>query len=117
MSKVIEDVPTITRWKPDRRYQQNKFVEVPLNGFKSTEKSLTDKEAYRVTLASLRGQLASGSGSPTVGQFSLKAGEDYNPDFDFSYLNRKDLSLVDLHEFIESTKKNLEKYDSNLQIQ
>ena len=112
---VIET--TIKRWKPNHRYLTDKFEDVPLNGFKSTEKSLTDKEAYRVTLSSLRGQLASGAGSPTVGQYSLKAGEEYNNKFDFSYLNRPDLTLVELHEFIEDTRANLESYDENLQIQ
>ena len=111
---VIE--PSIRRWKPNHRYLTDKFEDVSLNGFKSTEKSLTDKEAFRVSLASLRGQLASGSGSPTVGSYSLKAGESYNGDFDFSYLNRPDLTLVELHEFIEDTRKNLESYDDTLRI-
>ena len=115
-SPIVDEVPTIRRWKPNHRYVSDKFVDVELNGFKSTEKSLTDKEAYRVTLASLRGQLASGSGSPTVGSYSLKAGESYNNNFDFSYLNRPDLTLVELHEFIEDTRKNLESYDADLQI-
>ena len=81
---VLVDIPTIRRWKPDHRYREDKFEFVTLNGFKSTEKSLTDKEAFRVSLSSLRGTLASGMGSATVGQYSLKAGEAYNGDFDFS---------------------------------
>ena len=113
---VLVDIPTIRRWKPDHRYREDKFEFVTLNGFKSTEKSLTDKEAFRVSLSSLRGTLASGMGSATVGQYSLKAGEAYNGDFDFSYLNRPDVSLVELHEFIETTRENLESYDNNLQI-
>ena len=113
---VLVDIPTIRRWKPDHRYREDKFEFVTLNGFKSTEKSLTDKEAFRVSLSSLRGTLASGMGSAAVGQYSLKAGEAYNGDFDFSYLNRPDVSLVELHEFIETTRENLESYDNNLQI-
>lgn len=117
MSKVIVESPTIERWQPDFRYRKDKKVNVNLGGFNSTEKSLTDKEAFRVSLASLRGTLsAQGLGSPTVGSYSIKAGESYNDDFDFSYLNRPDITLVDLHEFIETTKKNLEQYDSDLQI-
>lgn len=116
MSNIIDSPVTIRRWKPDFRYQKDKFVNVELHGFKSTEKSKTDKEAYRVSLASLRGEIASGKGSPTVGSYSLKAGEEYNSDFDFSYLNRPDVSLVELHEFIESTRERLEEYDSNMQL-
>lgn len=115
MSKVDKKViSVIKRWKPDFRYQNEKLIDVELKGFVSTEKSLTDKEKYRINLASLRGQLASGLGSPTVGSYSLQAGEDYNPDNDFSFLNRPDLSLVELHEFIERKKAELEKFDSDL---
>lgn len=115
MSKIDkQNISVIKRWKPDFRYQSEKLIDVELKGFKSTEKSLTDKEKYRVNLASLRGQLASGLGSPTVGSYSLKAGEDYDPDNDFSFLNRPDLSLVELHEFIERKKAELEEFDSNL---
>lgn len=116
MAKIIDTPSTIRRWKHDFRYQSDKFEDVQLHGFKSTEKSLTDKEAFRVSLASLRGQLASGFGSPTVGSYSLKAGEAYNSDFDFSFLNRPDLSLVELHEYIEDTRKRLESFDDNLRI-
>lgn len=116
MTEVVDTPITIRRWKHDFRYQEDKFVDVQLHGFESTEKSLTDKEAFRVSLASLRGQLASGSGSPTVGSYSLKAGEAYNSDFDFSFLNRPDLSLVELHEYIEDTRKRLESFDDNLRI-
>lgn len=117
MSKIVEEAPKIKRWKHDFRYQENKFEFKTSKGFKSTEKSLTDKEAYRVSLTSLRGQLASGSGSPTVGSYSLKAGEAYNSDFDFSYLNRPDLSLVELHEYIEDTRARLEQFDDKMRIQ
>ena len=113
---TLFDIPTIKRWKADRKYVSNPFVNVTLSGFVSTEKSLTDKEAYRVNLATLRGTLASGLGSPTVGQYSIPAGEKYDPNKDFSYLNRPDVSLVDLHEYIEEMRESLEKYDDNMRI-
>lgn len=116
-SKLLPPCPSIRRWLPNHRYLENKFIDVPLSGFKSTEKSLTDKEAYRVTLSSLRGTLsAQGLGSPTVGSYSIKAGEKYDSNFDFSYLNRPDVTLVELHEFIEDMRDNLESYDNDLQI-
>ncbi len=105
------------RFKPDYAYQLNKFIDVPLNNFKSTEESITDKEAYRVNLATLRGQLATGTGSPTVGSYSIPAGKEYDKRFDFSYLNRPDVTIVELDNFIENMKSNLENYDSELKLQ
>lgn len=116
-NETVNINPFSVRFRADYRYRTDKFISVPLKGFKSSEHSLTDKEAYRVTLASLRGQLASGSGSPTVGSYSLKSGDEYNPDFDFSFLNRPDLSIVELHEYIEQKRMALEKYDDNLRFE
>lgn len=113
-STVIDSNPTIKRWKPNHRYENVKLIDYELTGFKSTEKSLTDKEQYRINLASLRGQLASGLGSPTVGSYSLKAGEEYNPNNDFSYIYRPDVSLVELNEYIENKKQELLNSDSVL---
>lgn len=102
------------RWRPDWRYTDNKFVSVPLNNFKSTEPSVTDKEAYRVTLASLRGEIAQGSGKIDVGSYSLKAGEEYNPDTDFSFLHRKDLTIVELDDYMNIMRRRLEEADEVL---
>lgn len=114
MSEKSNSVSYAVRWRPDFRYTDEKFVSVPLDNFKSTEPSVTDKEAYRLTLASLRGELAQGSGRPDVGSYSLKAGEEYDPRKDFSFLNRKDLTIVELDEYIARFKKNLESYDEEL---
>ena len=102
------------RWRPDFRYCDDKHIQVPLNNFKSTEPSVTDKEAYRLTLASLRGELAQGSGRPDVGSYSIKAGEEYDSKKDFSFLNRKDLTIVELDEHIKIMKRQLEEADSEL---
>lgn len=50
-------IPSIERWKPDFRYREDKKVNHSLLNFVSSDDSITDKEAYRVTLASLRGTL------------------------------------------------------------
>lgn len=102
------------RWRPDFRYTDSKFADISLDNFKSHEPSVTDKEAYRLTLASLRGQLAQGSGRPDVGSYSLKPGEEYSPDKDFSFLNRKDITIVELDEYIAHYKKMIEDYDESL---
>lgn len=105
------------RFKPDYAYHENKFINAPLSNFKSHDESITDKEAYRVNLATLRGQLATGCGSPTVGSYSIPAGKEYDKRFDFSYLNRPDVTIVELDNFIENMKSNLEHYDNDLKLQ
>lgn len=117
MEKKENSVNYTKRFKPDYAYQVNKFVNAPLNNFKSTVESITDKEAYRVNLATLRGQLASGCGSPNVGSYSIPAGKQYDKRFDFSYLNRPDVTIVELDNYIENMKSTLEHYDSDLQLQ
>ena len=102
------------RWHPDFRYLSKKQVKITLNPFTQVEPSVTDKEAYRVTLASLRGELAQGSGKIDVGQYSIPAGKEYDPRFDFSFLNRKDLTIVELDEHIKVMKRQLEEADSEL---
>lgn len=77
--------------------------------------SCTDKEAYRITLASMRSYMKSSLGSPNVGSYSLKDGK-YNPDYDFSYLNRKDLTIVDITNYIDRMKSYLENSDNELKI-
>ena len=102
------------RWHPDFRYISNKKVNISLNPFKQVEPSVTDKEAYRVSLASLRGEIAQGSGKIDVGQYSIPAGKEYDPRFDFSFLNRKDLTIVELDDHIRIMKRQLEEADSEL---
>lgn len=109
------DNPTITRWNPDFRYRKDKFVDVELKNFKSNDDSITDKEAYRVTLSSLRGELASMSGGSAMqGSYSIPAGEDFDFSKDFSFLNRPDLTIVELDEYIERFKARLEASDKAL---
>lgn len=113
----IISIPTIKRWHPNFRYEVEKKVDAPLENFKSTTPSVTDKEAYRVTLASLRGQLAQGSGKIDVGSYSIKAGEEYNPVRDFSFLNRPDLTIVELDERINLMTTYQQKYDGELKAE
>ena len=113
-NEIIENPNYSIRWHPDFRYRNNKMINVPLKCFDSTEPSVTDKEAYRVTLASLRGELAQGNGKIDVGQYSIPAGKEYDPRFDFSFLNRKDLTIVELDDHIKIMKRQLEEADSEL---
>lgn len=79
-----------------------------------TMPSIVDKESYRITLASMRGMIPK-LGSSHVGSYSLKDGK-YNPDFDFSYLNRPDLTIVDIKNYIDKYKSQIENYDNDLKV-
>lgn len=103
-----------SRWFPDFRYRNEKKIDISLKCFDSTEPSVTDKEAHRVSLASLRGELAQGAGKIDVGSYSIPAGQEYDPDKDFSFLNRKDLTIVELDDYIKVMKRRLEEEDSAL---
>ena len=48
---------------------------------------------------------------------SIPAGKEYDKRFDFSYLNRPDVTIVELDNFIENMKSNLENYDKDLKLQ
>lgn len=116
MSGKTDSISFATRWRPDFRYRDDKFVEVGLKNFESTEPSVTDKEAYRLTLASLRGEMAQGSGKPDVGSYSLQPGQEYDPKTDFSFLNRKDLTIVELDDYMKIMKTQLEEADEALSV-
>lgn len=109
--------PYLIRFKPDYRYQTNKKTFYKLStengGFISNDDSITDKEAYAINFASERGDIAS-VGASRTGVYSMKVGEKYDPKNDFSYLNRPDLTLVELDEYIQDFKYRLENSDEQL---
>ncbi len=107
----------LVRFRPDYRYVSNKKTFYNLStsngGFKSTQESITDKEAYAINFASERGDIAT-VGASRTGVYSMKAGEKYDPNNDFSYLNRPDITLVDLDEYIQDFKTRIENSDAQL---
>lgn len=109
--------PFLVRFKPDYRYRNDKKTEIKLTttygGFNSKDESITDKEAYAINFASERGDISS-LGASREGVYSIQAGQPYDPNKDFSYLNRPDITLVDLDSYIEQFKHNLENADKNL---
>lgn len=111
--------PKVIKWLPDFRYRKDKTIEEEIERFKSTEQSVTDKEAYRITLASMRGVLASasGNGSITAGNYEIPAGKEYDPMTDMSFFHRPDIGIVEIDEATARLKSQLEKYDSNLKLQ
>ena len=109
--------PFLIRFKPDYRYVSNKKTFYNLSttngGFNSKDESITDKEAFAINFASERGDIAS-VGASRTGVYSMQPGEKYDPKNDFSYLNRPDLTLVELDQYIEDFKYRLENSDENL---
>lgn len=118
MQKALETVnPFLIRFKPDYRYRVDKTTEYSLNstsgGFVSKDESITDKEAFAINFASERGDI-SAIGASRQGVYSIPSGKDYDPKNDFSYLNRPDITIVDLDSYIEQFKSQLEKADETL---
>ena len=109
--------PFLIRFRPDYRYVKDKKTFYNLStsngGFNSKEESITDKEAFAINFISERGDVMS-LGASRTGVYSIKAGEKYDPKNDFSYLNRLDLTLVDLDEYIQDFKYRLENSDEQL---
>ena len=109
--------PFLVRFKPDYRYRADKKTEYQLSsttgGFVSHDDSITDKEAFAINFASQRGDMAS-LGASREGVYSIQAGKPYDPNNDFSYLNRPDITLVDLDNYIEAFKERLENADKAL---
>lgn len=112
--------PYLLRFKPDYRYSEIKKIEYKLKntigGFISTQESVTDKDAYAINFASERGDISS-IGASRQGVYSIKEGDKYDPKNDFSYLNRPDITLVELDEYIEDFKYRLENSDDKLKQQ
>ena len=110
--------PFLVRFKPDYRYTNKKTFEYKLatdtGGFISKDDSITDKEAFAINFASERGDMSS-LGASREGVYSIPAGKPYDPNNDFSYLNRPDITLVDLDNYIEAFKERLENADKALQ--
>lgn len=121
MSKINNDYsntnPFLVRFKPDYRYRSDKKTEYQLSstygGFVSKDDSITDKEAFAINFASERGDMSS-LGASREGVYSIPAGKPYEPNNDFSYLNRPDITLVDLDNYIETFKERLEHADNAL---
>lgn len=124
MSKINTEYSTVNpflvRYQPDYRYRSDKKTEYKLHsttgGFVSKDDSITDKEAFAINFASERGDM-SALGASREGVYSIPAGQDYDPQNDFSYLNRPDITLVDLDSYIEAFKRQLENSDESLKSQ
>lgn len=105
--------PFLRRYPPNNRFINGAFkeqIEVHIRKDEFGE-SVTDKESYRLNLTSKRGSI--GTGSTTVGKYMFEDGK-YNPNADFSYAMRKDLSIVELDRYIKNLENSYKEFDKNL---
>lgn len=105
----------IKRYPPNYRFnfgafKEQKEVPIIIDNF---GESVTDKESYRLSLASKRGTISSMIGSYQQGAYMFEDGK-YDSLKDFSYALRKDLSIVELDEYIENMQARLETADESL---
>lgn len=92
--------PLLFRYPPNNRFIKGDFknqkeVKIRKDVFGD---SVTDKESYRLSLAGKRGSI--GNGSTSTGWYMFPDGV-YDHDKDFSYFYRKDISIVDIDNYIE----------------
>lgn len=114
MAKVNIGNPLIKRYPPNYRFVQGAFInqeELKLTKDDFGE-SITDKESYRLNLAGKRGSIAS-IGSSDKGWYMFPDGK-YDHNKDFSYFYRKDLSLVEIDNYIKDMTKAQENADKEL---
>lgn len=78
--------------------------------------SITDKESYRLQLASMRGAMASLTPERQKGMYMFQDGK-YDPSKDISHILRKDLSIVEIDEYIRSAQDSLNTVDKETTAQ
>lgn len=108
-----ESNPLLFRYPPNFRFINGGFkeqVEVKTS-IETFGESVTDKESYRLSLAGKRGAI--GTGSNNTGWYMFPDGK-YDHSKDFSYFYRKDLSIVDIDNYINNMKEALKTSDEKL---
>lgn len=106
----------IKRYPPNSRFNYGAFkdqVQVPII-IDDFGESVTDKESYRLSLASKRGSIATiGSNSYQQGEYMFPDGK-YELSKDFSFVMRKDLSIVEIDDYIDKMKSIQKEADESL---
>lgn len=108
--------PLLFRYPPNNRFIKGDFskqVEIKIR-VESFGDSVTDKESYRLSLTSKRGTM--GSGTASTGWYMFPDGK-YDHDKDFSYFYRKDLSIVDIDNYINNMTEAQKNADKELAAQ
>ena len=107
--------PLLKRYPPNARFTLGTFSdkrEAP-NKYEEFGDSITDKESYRLSLTSKRGAIASSSGTLDKSSFMFQDGK-YEVNKDFSLMLRKDLSIVEIDEYIANMEEKIKTADKEL---
>ena len=117
MAKVENNINNfLIRYCPNKVFISKK-VQIKTNNkylsMYNQDKSKTDKEAYRVTLASMRAQTLASNSPASAGQYGFPAGTsiDMIRKYDDSYFRRPDLTLADIDNAIRDLKEQCENLD------
>lgn len=110
---VVEN-PLIKRYPPNHRFINGAFRNQTLieENLVVYGESITDKESYRLSLASARGSRVN-LGSGSKGEYMYQDGK-YNSQLDYSFLFRPGLSIVELDCYIKGLQERLKASDENL---
>lgn len=112
-NNVIVQNPFTLRYKPNHIFDLDLDLKEGKNNLLHAmykNQSKTDKEAFRVTLASMRSATLASNSPATSGQYAFKPGTtmDIINKYDDSYFRRPDLTLADIdlaiRELTESCK-------------
>lgn len=93
-------------------FSKNPVIEQNEDRYNKHE-SITDKESYRLNLASARGAISSLTEGQQKGMYLFPDGK-YSVDKDISHILRKDLSIVEIDDYIMRSKEALSQADSEL---
>ena len=109
------DNPFLHRYAPNQRFISGAYTKQLLVHLNPTDfgESVTDKESYKLTLAGKRGAISSLMPGQQSGQYMFEDGK-YDRSKDFSYILRKDLTIVDIDRYTERLKEELKTADESL---
>lgn len=106
--------PFLRRYSPNHRFINGAFKSQTLVKEEPVVygDSITDKESYRLSLASARGSRVN-LGTVQQGQYMYQDGR-YNAQNDYSFLFKPGLSIVELDYYIKGLEERLKKSDEDL---
>lgn len=110
--------PFLIRLKPNKLFNCETIQSVIDKKLSLYFNSKTDKEAYRVTLASMRSATLASNSPSNSGQYGFPAGTslDIIRKYDDSYFRRPDLTIADIDQAIRDLKESCENLDEENRI-
>lgn len=112
--ETVFENPFLRRYSPNHRFLNGAFKNQTLVKEEPViyGESITDKESYRLSLASARGSRVN-LGSGSKGEYMYKDG-NYNSSLDYSFIFKPGLSIVEIDCYIKGLKERLKASDEEL---